>query len=78
MKEKISGIVLSIICLNLSFGQELQDGQKRWNSVAPWSPGASKTMIANMPALDNSCTLNCLWSGEISFSQAGQTQCTVT
>ena len=32
MKEKISGIVLSIICLNLSFGQELQDGQKRWNS----------------------------------------------
>jgi hypothetical protein len=47
-------------------------------TVAPWAPGASKTMIANMPALDNSCTLNCLWSGEISFSQAGQTQCTVT
>ena len=47
-------------------------------TVAPWSPGASKTMIANMPALDNSCTLNCMWGGAISFSQAGQTQCTVT
>jgi len=47
-------------------------------TVAPWSPGASKTMIANMPALDNSCTLNCMWGGVISFSQAGQTQCTVT
>lgn len=47
-------------------------------TVAPWSPGASKTMIANMPALDNSCTLNCLWSGEISFSQAGQVKCTVS
>ncbi|WP_299672072.1 hypothetical protein [uncultured Polaribacter sp.] len=32
MKGKIIGIVLSIICLNLSFGQEIQDGQKRWNS----------------------------------------------
>ncbi|PWG04019.1 hypothetical protein [Polaribacter aquimarinus] len=32
MKEKILGIILSIICLNLSFGQELQDGQKRWSS----------------------------------------------
>lgn len=41
-------------------------------TVAPWSPGASKTMIANMPALDNSCTLNCMWAGVISISQAGQ------
>lgn len=41
-------------------------------TVAPWSPGASKTMIANMPALDNSCTLNCMWGGVITFSQAGQ------
>jgi mevalonate kinase len=32
MKGKILGIVLSIFCLNLSFGQDLQDGQKRWNS----------------------------------------------
>ncbi|TXD56116.1 hypothetical protein ES044_17375 [Polaribacter sp. IC066] len=32
MKEKYLGIILSIICFNLSFGQKLQDGQKRWNS----------------------------------------------
>ncbi|MBE7628707.1 hypothetical protein [Tenacibaculum piscium] len=32
MKEKILGIILSIVCLNLSFGQKLQDGQKRWSS----------------------------------------------
>ncbi|MCL7763769.1 hypothetical protein MPF19_10110 [Polaribacter sp. Z014] len=32
MKEKYLGIILSIICLNLSFGQKLQEGQKRWNS----------------------------------------------
>ncbi|PHR46568.1 MAG: hypothetical protein COA32_10515 [Fluviicola sp.] len=47
-------------------------------TVAPWSPGASKTMIANMPALDNSCTCNCMWGGVISFSQPGQTQCQVS
>jgi len=32
MKEHYLGIILSIICLNLSFGQKLQDGQKRWSS----------------------------------------------
>ena len=32
MKENFLGIILSIICLNLGFGQELQDGQKRWSS----------------------------------------------
>ena len=47
-------------------------------TVAPWSPGASKTMIANMPALDNSCTCNCMWGGVISISQPGQTQCQVS
>lgn len=41
-------------------------------TVAPWSPGASKTMISNMPALHNGCSLNCMWGGVISFSQAGQ------
>lgn len=47
-------------------------------TVAPWTPGASKTMIANMPALDNSCTCNCMWGGVISISQPGQTQCQVS
>jgi len=46
-------------------------------TVAPWTPGASKTMIGNIPALDNSCSLNCMWGGVISFSQPGQMQCEV-
>jgi len=31
MKRIFLGITVSVICLNLSFGQELQDGQKRWS-----------------------------------------------
>jgi hypothetical protein len=30
-------------------------------------------MIANMPALNNSCTLNCMWGGVITISNPGQT-----
>lgn len=32
MNKIFLGIILSVVCLNLSFGQELQDGQKRWSS----------------------------------------------
>lgn len=32
MNRIFLGIIASIICLNLSFAQELLDGQKRWNS----------------------------------------------
>ncbi len=46
-------------------------------TVAPWSPGASKTMIGNQPALDSSCKLNCMWGGVISISSPGQMQCNV-
>lgn len=46
-------------------------------TVSPWSPGTPKTLIGNMPALNNSCMLNCMWGGVISISQPGQTQCTV-
>ncbi|WP_417873726.1 DUF4280 domain-containing protein [Xanthomarina gelatinilytica] len=41
-------------------------------TVAPWAPGSPTVMIANMPALNNTCTLNCMWGGVITFSQAGQ------
>ncbi len=41
-------------------------------TVAPWTPGTSDVMIANMPSLNNTCTLNCMWGGIISISQAGQ------
>ena len=39
---------------------------------APWVPGSPTVMLANMPTLNNSCSLNCIWGGVISFSQAGQ------
>lgn len=32
MNRLFLGIIISIICLNLSFGQELPEGQKRWSS----------------------------------------------
>lgn len=41
-------------------------------TVAPWAPGSPTVMIANMPALNNTCTLNCMWGGVITFTQAGQ------
>lgn len=41
-------------------------------TVAPWAPGSPTVMIANMPALNNTCTLNCMWAGVITISQAGQ------
>jgi len=46
-------------------------------TVAPWAPGSPTVMIANMPALNNTCTLNCMWGGVITISQPGQTQCQV-
>lgn len=42
-------------------------------TVTPWAPGSPTVMIANMPALNNSCMLNCMWGGVITISNAGQT-----
>lgn len=42
-------------------------------TVTPWAPGSATVMIANMPALNNSCTLNCMWGGVITISNPGQT-----
>ena len=39
---------------------------------APWAPGAPTVLIANIPALDNTCKLNCAWAGVISINFAGQ------
>ena len=41
-------------------------------TITPWAPGSSSVMIANMPALNDSCTLNCMWGGLISITQPGQ------
>jgi hypothetical protein len=43
------------------------------NTVAPWTPGAPTVMIANMPALDNTSKLMCMWAGVIEVTSAGQT-----
>jgi Domain of unknown function (DUF4280) len=40
---------------------------------APWVPGVPTTAIGNMPALNNSCRLTCLWGGMIQFSGTAQT-----
>lgn len=47
-------------------------------TVAPWSPGASKTKIKNMPALHDGCTCNCMWAGTIKINSPGQGTIDVT
>lgn len=42
-------------------------------TAAPWAPGSATVMIANKPALNNSCKLMCNWGGVISINMAGQT-----
>lgn len=42
------------------------------STVAPWTPGNPKTLIANMPAINDSSTLMCMWGGAISINFAGQ------
>lgn len=38
----------------------------------PWVPGAPTVLLANMPSLDNTCKLNCMWAGVISVVAPGQ------
>lgn len=40
---------------------------------APWTPGASTVMVSNMPALNDSSKLMCMWGGSISITNPGQT-----
>lgn len=42
-------------------------------TTAPWAPGSATVMLANMPALNNSSKLMCLWGGVISINMPGQT-----
>jgi hypothetical protein len=41
-------------------------------TAAPWVPGAPTVLLGNMPALDNTCKLMCLWAGVISVLFPGQ------
>ncbi len=47
-------------------------------TAAPWTPGASKVMIKNMPALTNASTCTCSYGGTITFTTPGQFQINVT
>jgi hypothetical protein len=42
-------------------------------TVAPWAPGSPTVLIGNMPALNNSSKLNCLWGGVIQILNPGST-----
>ena len=39
---------------------------------APWVAGSPTVLLANMPALNNTSTLNCIWGGLITFVNPGQ------
>lgn len=41
-------------------------------TTAPWMPGAPTVLIGNMPALNNSSKLMCMWGGVISINVPGQ------
>ncbi|KAB8044239.1 DUF4280 domain-containing protein [Janthinobacterium aquaticum] len=41
-------------------------------TVAPWVPGSPTVLIGNMPALNNSSKLMCMWGGVIGVTMPGQ------
>ncbi|MGC2855969.1 DUF4280 domain-containing protein [Novispirillum sp. DQ9] len=41
-------------------------------TVAPWIPGQIPVLLANMPTLNDSSKLMCMWGGVISITFAGQ------
>ncbi len=43
------------------------------NTPAPWTPGAPTDLLANMPSLNDTSKLMCMWGGVISVSFPGQT-----
>ncbi len=47
-------------------------------TVTPWSPGIADVTIGGLTALDNNSTCACTWAGEISFSDAGEEDVTLS
>ena len=41
-------------------------------TAAPWTPGVTKVLVDNIPALDNNCKLMCNYGGVIQFVSPGQ------
>ena len=46
-------------------------------TVAPWVPGAPTVLVGNIPALDSTSKLMCMWGGVIQVTNPGQTQAQV-
>lgn len=42
------------------------------NTPAPWVSGVPTVMLGNMPTLDNTHTLTCMWGGIITFVTPGE------
>ncbi len=42
--------------------------------TGPWVPGSLKTLIANQPALNNTCKCFCAYAGVIQIINPGQTK----
>ena len=41
-------------------------------TVAPWVPGAPTVLLADMPTLDDTSTLMCMWGGVITIMDPGE------
>jgi hypothetical protein len=41
-------------------------------TMAPWVPGSPTVLLGNMPALNNSSKLMCMWGGVIGVNMPGQ------
>jgi Domain of unknown function (DUF4280) len=41
-------------------------------TVSPWVPGSATVMVGNMPAVNNTCKLTCMWGGVIQVAMPGQ------
>lgn len=41
-------------------------------TMAPWVPGSPTVLLGNMPALNNSSKLMCMWGGVIGITMPGQ------
>jgi hypothetical protein len=39
---------------------------------SPWTPGSPTVLLGNFPTLNNSSTLNCIWGGVITITNAGE------
>lgn len=42
------------------------------STTAPWTPGCTTVLVANLPALNNSSKLMCMWGGVIQIAYPGQ------